>query len=73
MLWYRKSWLGASMLFRCFGSTLPESVLPAAVSASLAALMEFLVPSEILDLVFVHPYPFQVWPSALACADEPAQ
>ena len=68
MLWYRKSWLGASMLFRCFGSTLPESVLPAAASAILASLMEFLVPAETLDTAFLHPYPFQVFSYIVAFA-----
>ena len=56
------------MLFRCFGSTLPESVVPAAASALLAAGMKYLVSAETLEDVFVHPYPFQVFAYIVAFA-----
>ncbi|KAL1504525.1 hypothetical protein AB1Y20_010927 [Prymnesium parvum] len=68
MLWYRKSWLGGAILCRCIGSTLPEVVLPATISALIAVVVEVFAPPGLAESVFIHPYPFQVYSYIVAFA-----
>lgn len=68
MLVYRKLCLGLPLLIRCVGSSIPAAVLPALFSASIALCLEVFGDSAILDNIFVHPYPFQVFAYILAFA-----
>ena len=68
MLVYRKLYLGLPLLLRCVGSSIPAAVLPALVSAWIALCLEIYGDAAVLDNIFVHPYPFQVFAYILAFA-----
>ena len=68
MINYRKAWLGLPLMARWIGSALPRALIPALVSTVLCTLLEAFVPTEVLVGFFDHPYPFQVFASAVAFA-----
>ena len=47
------------LIFRLGGSAIPKSMIPGALSALVTLLIEYIVPTEYMDRLLQHPYPFQ--------------